>query len=176
MLIEFSGVRPTVADDVFIAPTAVVIGRVTLGAGANVWFGAVLRGDSGRIVVGRRVSVQDNVVIHVNDRADTLIDDDVLIGHGAILEGCHIGAGALVGMRATVLSGAQVGEGALIAAGSVVRENSVIPPHVLAAGVPAEVKGPLPLALQERLHQGPGHYQALAHLYQTSAVVINEGS
>ncbi len=144
MLIEFSGVRPTVADDVYIAPTAVVIGRVTLGAGANVWFGAVLRGDSGRIVVGRRVSVQDNVVIHVNDRADTLIDDDVLIGHGAILEGCHIGAGALVGMRATVLSGAQVGEGALIAAGSVVRENSVIPPHVLAAVCPPRSKAPCP--------------------------------
>jgi acetyltransferase-like isoleucine patch superfamily enzyme len=101
MIIELAGVRPTIAEDVYIAPTAVVIGNVTILPGANIWFGAVLRGDSGRIVVGRRVSVQDNVVVHVNERADTIIGDDVLLGHGAILEGCRIGAGALVGMGAT---------------------------------------------------------------------------
>ena len=109
MIVELAGIRPTIAEDVYLAPTAVIIGNVTILPGANIWFGAVLRGDSGRIVIGRRVSVQDNVVVHVNERADTIIGDDVLIGHGAILEGCRIGAGALVGMGATVLSGAHIG-------------------------------------------------------------------
>ena len=113
MLIELNGVRPKVAEGVYIAPTAVLIGDVTIGAGSSVWFGAVLRGDSGRIVIGERVSVQDNVVIHVNEHEDTIVEDDVLIGHAAVLEGCRIGREALIGMHATVLSGARVGERSL---------------------------------------------------------------
>jgi carbonic anhydrase/acetyltransferase-like protein (isoleucine patch superfamily) len=174
MLIELDGVRPTVAADVYIAPTAVLIGDVTVGAGSSIWFGAVLRGDSGRIVIGERVSVQDNVVIHVNEREDTIIDDDVLLGHAAVLEGCHIGRAALIGMHATVLSGARVGAGSLIAAGSLVREGAQIPPAVLAAGVPAAVKGELPPRVQERMRYGPQHYTAMAQRYLTGARVIPE--
>ena len=172
MIIELAGVRPTIAEDVYIAPTAVVIGNVTILSGANIWFGAVLRGDSGRIVIGRRASVQDNVVVHVNERADTIVGDDVLIGHGAILEGCRIGAGALVGMGATVLSGAHIGERALIAAGSLVREDSEIPAEMLAAGVPATVRGALSPDLVARLARGPHHYQEMARLYMQGARVI----
>ena len=165
MIIELSGVRPVIAGDAYLAPTAVVIGNVTIGAGASIWFGAVLRGDAGPITIGARVSVQDNVVIHVNDREATIVEDDVLIGHGAVLEGCHIGKGALIGMHATVLSGARVGERALVAAGSLVREQSQIPDEVLAAGVPAEVKGALPPRVQARMAQGPLHYQEMAQVY-----------
>ena len=172
MIIELNGVRPTIAPDVYIAPTAVVIGNVTIGSGSSIWFGAVVRGDSGPISIGARVSIQDNVVIHVNDSDTTTIEDDVLIGHGAILEGCLVETGALIGMRATVLSGTHVGQRALVAAGSVVREGTDIPEAVLAAGVPAEVKGALPLALQERLRRGPLHYQEFARLYQAGAVVV----
>jgi carbonic anhydrase/acetyltransferase-like protein (isoleucine patch superfamily) len=172
MIIELNGVRPVVAGDVYIAPTAVVIGNVTIGAGASIWFGAVLRGDAGPITIGARVSVQDNVVIHVNDREATVVEDDVLIGHGAVLEGCHIGKGALIGMHATVLSGAHVGERALVAAGSLVREQSQIPAEVLAAGVPAEVKGELPPRVQARMAKGPAHYQEMARLYAGEAKII----
>ena len=172
MLIELNGVRPTVAEGVYIAPTAVLIGDVTVGAGSSIWFGAVLRGDAGRIVIGERVSVQDNVVIHVNEREDTVVDDDVLIGHGAVLEGCHIGREALIGMHATVLSGARVGERSLIAAGSLVREGAHIPPAVLAAGVPAEVKGDLPPRVQERMRYGPRHYTEMAQRYLTGARIL----
>ena len=174
MLIELNGVRPRVAEGVYIAPTAVVIGDVTIGAGSSVWFGAVLRGDSGRIVIGERVSVQDNVVIHVNEREDTIVEDDVLIGHAAVMEGCRIGREALIGMHATVLSGARVGERALIAAGSLVREHAQIPPAVLAAGVPAEVKGELPQRVQERMRRGPLHYIEMAQRYLDDARIIEE--
>jgi carbonic anhydrase/acetyltransferase-like protein (isoleucine patch superfamily) len=174
MLIELNGVRPTIAEGVYIAPTAVLIGDVTVGAGSSIWFGAVLRGDSGRIVIGERVSVQDNVVIHVNEHADTILDDDVLIGHAAVLEGCHIGREALIGMHATVLSGAHVGERSLIAAGSLVREGAQIPPAVLAAGVPAAIKGELPPRVQERMRYGPRHYTEMAQRYLAGARIIEE--
>jgi carbonic anhydrase/acetyltransferase-like protein (isoleucine patch superfamily) len=175
VLIELEGVRPRVAAGVYVAPTAVLIGNVTVGAGASVWFGAVLRGDSGRIVIGERVSVQDNVVIHVNEHEDTIVEDDVLIGHAAVLEGCRIGRGALIGMHATVLSGARVGEGALVAAGSLVREGAQIPPGVLAAGVPAEVKGELPPRARTRMQAGPRHYVEMAQRYLAGAKIVDEG-
>lgn len=174
MLIELNGVRPSVAEGVYIAPTAVLIGNVQVGAGSSIWFGAVLRGDAGRIMIGERVSVQDNVVIHVNEREDTIIDDDVLIGHGAVMEGCHIGRESLIGMQATVLSGARIGERSLIAAGSLVREHAQVPPGVLVAGVPAEVKGELPPQAQERMRYGPRHYVEMAERYRTGARIVEE--
>lgn len=172
MLIEFNGIRPRIAPDVYVAPTAVIIGDVTIGVGSSVWFGAVIRGDAGPITIGERVSVQDNAVIHVNDHDATVLDDDVLVGHAAVLEGCHIGRWTMVGMRATVLSGARVGAECLIAAGAVVREHSIFAARSLIAGVPAVVKGPLPPELEQRLHRGPQHYQEYAQLYISRARVI----
>lgn len=172
MLIEFNGVRPQIAADVYVAPTAVIIGDVTIGAGSSVWFGAVIRGDAGPIIIGERVSVQDNVVIHVNDHDATVLEDDVLVGHAAVLEGCHVGRFTMVGMRATVLSGARIGAECLIAAGAVVREQSDFPLHTLIAGVPAVAKGLLPPALEERIKHGPRHYQEYAQLYRTRAKII----
>jgi carbonic anhydrase/acetyltransferase-like protein (isoleucine patch superfamily) len=174
MLIELNGVRPQVAEGVYVAPTAVLIGDVVVGQGSSIWFGAVLRADTGRIVIGERVSVQDNVVIHVNEREDTIVEDDVLIGHAAVLEGCRIGRASLIGMHATVLSSARVGEGSLVAAGSLVREGAQIPGGVLAAGVPAEVKGELPPRVQERMRYGPPHYAELAQRYLAGATIIDE--
>lgn len=172
MIIAFKGKRPQIHESAFIAPTAVIIGDVVIEAEASVWFGAVIRGDHGRIVIGARTSVQDNAVIHVNGRHDTLIAADVTIGHGAVLEGCHLHAGSLVGMNATVLSGAQVGPGALVAAGAVVSENQQVPAHVLAAGVPARVKGELSEAARQRLIEVPQSYLAYGRAYQTEATII----
>lgn len=162
LILEHMGMRPQIADDVYIAPNATIIGNVCIERGASIWFGAVIRGDIGRIIIGARTSVQDNVVVHVNDRHDTIVGADVIIGHGVVIEGCDIGDGALLGMNATVLSGAIVGVGALIAAGAVVREGSQIPAHVLAAGVPAKVKGPLDAMMKQRLIAGAAHYQIAA--------------
>ena len=170
--LEFNGIRPRLAAGVYVAPTAVIIGDVTIGPGANIWFGAVIRGDAGPITIGARVSVQDNVVIHVNGHDPTVLEDDVLVGHAAVLEGCHIGAYTMVGMRATVLSGARVGAECLIAAGAVVREQSNFPPRTLIAGVPAAAKGPLTPALEARLHRGPQHYQEYAQLYRERARIL----
>lgn len=164
----YGGRTPQIAADVFIAPGAVVIGHVVLEAGVSVWYGAVIRGDSGRIVIGARSNVQDNAVIHVNTRHDTVIGMDVTLGHGAIVEGCTIGNGALLGMRATVLDGATVGEGALIAAGTVVLEGQTIPPHTLAVGVPARVKGPLSEAQRARVAHAAAEYVKYAQTHRSN--------
>ena len=123
MIIELNGKRPTIAASAYIAPTAVIIGDVTIGEDASVWFGAVIRGDEGKIVIGARTSVQDNVVIHVNSRRDTIVEEDVTIGHGVVMEVCTRGAGSLIGMNATVLSESVIGKGVLVAAGAVVRQD-----------------------------------------------------
>ena len=140
MIVELDGVTPQVADDAFIAPTAALIGDVTVGPGASVWFGAVLRGDNSAIVIGAGSNVQDNCVIHCADELPTVVGENVTVGHMAMLEGCQIGDGALVGMGAIVLQRARVGAQALVAAGAVVGEGMEIPDGVLAAGVPARVK------------------------------------
>ncbi|MCL4294954.1 MAG: gamma carbonic anhydrase family protein [Anaerolineae bacterium] len=170
MIIEYNGKRPQIAEDAFIAPTAVIAGDVTIKAGANIWFGAVLRGDENQIIIGERSSIQDNVVIHVSVENPAIVGPDVTIGHAVVLEACRIEAGALVGMNATVLDGAVVGERALIAAGSVVRENQVIPPDTLAAGVPAQIKGPMSQEARHHVATATEVYQELAKNYRKALV------
>jgi carbonic anhydrase/acetyltransferase-like protein (isoleucine patch superfamily) len=158
MIIPFEGASPDISADAFVAPNATIIGNVRIEAGASVWYGAVLRGDVGRIEIGARTSVQDNVVIHCNHRQDTIIGSDVTIGHAAVLEGCRIEPGCLIGMRATVLSGSVVERGSIIAAGAVVLEDAHIPPNSLAAGMPAVVKTTLSAETQERIKSAPQRY------------------
>ncbi|MGB8266645.1 MAG: gamma carbonic anhydrase family protein [Candidatus Velthaea sp.] len=140
MIIEYHGKRPKIAASAFIAPTAVLIGDVEIGEHSSIWFGAVVRGDNGPIRIGARTSVQDNSVIHVSVNNQTIIGDDVTIGHCVTMEDCVIEDGALVGSNAVVLNDAVVGRRALIAAGAVVGANAIIPPEVVAAGAPAQVK------------------------------------
>jgi carbonic anhydrase/acetyltransferase-like protein (isoleucine patch superfamily) len=165
MIIEYRGKRPRVAPSAFIAPTAVLIGDVEVGEEASIWFGTVIRGDNGPIRIGARANVQDNSVVHVSEHCTTVIEDDVTVGHCAILEDCRIGRGALIGSNAVVLNGAVVGEESLIAAGAVVAANAQIPSRVVAAGQPAVVKkqliGP---AVDWVAHAGP-EYVALSRSY-----------
>jgi carbonic anhydrase/acetyltransferase-like protein (isoleucine patch superfamily) len=140
MIVEYEGKHPRIGKDVFIAPTAVIIGDVEIGDGASVWYGVVLRGDEGRIVIGRGSNVQDNAVIHTTTEIPTILKEDVTIGHGALLEGCTVEDGAVVGMGAIVLHAAVIGRQAMVAAGSVVTQGAIIPPRTLAAGSPAVVK------------------------------------
>lgn len=173
LIIEFKGIRPQIAENVYIAPNATVIGDVTLAEDCSVWFGAVIRGDSGAIRFGRKVNIQDNAVIHVNGRHDTIVEDEVTIGHAAVLEGCHIGRGTLIGMNATILDGAIIGRNCVIAAGSVVREGSEIPDGMLVAGVPAVVKRQVPASIQTRLKNAPDSYKKYAEVYRTEASIID---
>jgi carbonic anhydrase/acetyltransferase-like protein (isoleucine patch superfamily) len=160
MIIELDGKTPQVADDAFIAPTAVLIGDVTIHPGASVWFGAVLRGDNSAIVIGRGSNVQDNCVIHCADELPTIVGENVTVGHMAMLEGCEIGDGALIGMGSIVLQRATVGARSMIAAGAVVGEGHEIPGGVLAAGVPASVKKELAGNSQRWVETAALEYQA----------------
>lgn len=166
MIIEYKDKRPQIAADAFIAPNATIIGDVIIKEKANIWFGAVLRGDENQIIIGERASIQDNVVIHASLANPTIVGADATVGHSVVLEACRVEAGALIGMNATVLDGAVVGERALIAAGSVVRENQVIPPDTLAAGVPAQIKGPMSEAAHHHVSTAAEVYQKLAGEYK----------
>ena len=159
-LIELDGVAPRIADDAFVAETAVLIGDVVVEEAASVWFGAVLRGDNSQIRVGAGSCVQDNCVIHCAKDLPTLIGENVTVGHMAMLEGCVIGDGALVGMGAIVLQRATVGVRSLIAAGAVVGEGMEIPPGVLAAGIPAVVKKELAGSSQRWVETAALEYQS----------------
>ena len=130
---------PSVHPEAWIAPGAVVIGRVTLGRAASVWYGAVLRADDDEIVVGAECNIQDLCCVHVDEGEPTLIEDRATVGHHATVHGAIIGAGALIGIGAVVLGRARVGAGSLVAAGSVVRPGAVIPAGVLFAGVPGRI-------------------------------------
>jgi carbonic anhydrase/acetyltransferase-like protein (isoleucine patch superfamily) len=140
---ELGGKRPSIHPDAYIAPTAVLIGDVDIGAGASVWFGAVLRGDEAQIKVGAGANIQDNAVIHCAHNLPTVIEQDASVGHSAQLEGCVVEQGAVVGMGATMLQRSRLGKGSLLAAGSVLAEGSEVPAGHMAAGVPAKVKKPL---------------------------------
>jgi carbonic anhydrase/acetyltransferase-like protein (isoleucine patch superfamily) len=137
---ELGGKRPSVHPDAYIAPTAVLIGDVDIGAGASVWFGAVLRGDEAQIRVGPGANIQDNAVIHCAHNLPTVIEENASVGHSAQLEGCVVEQGAVVGMGATMLQRSRLGRGSLLAAGAVLGEGSEVPAGHMAAGVPAGVK------------------------------------
>lgn len=140
MLIEFNGKSPRVHPTAFIAPTAVLIGDVVVEEGASIWFGAVLRADFQRIIVGKESNVQDNAVVHVNEHRPTRIGNRVTVGHACVIESCEIGDYAVIGMNSTILAEARVGSGSLVAAGSVVKGKMNIPERTLVAGNPAVVK------------------------------------
>lgn len=137
---SFGDKSPSVDPTAWIAPGAVVVGDVALGPGVGIWYGCVLRGDVNAIRIGARSNVQDGSVLHVTrNRFETVVGDEVTIGHRAVVHGCRVGDGALIGIGAIVLDGAQVGEGALVGAGAVVTPGKVIPPRSLVVGTPARV-------------------------------------
>lgn len=171
-IIPFRGVHPRIASDVFLAPTAVVIGNVEIGAGSSVWFGAVLRGDhpDNGIVIGERVSIQDNCVVHVGDWGPTVVQDGVTVGHGAKFESCRIGHSSLVGMNAVVLQNAVVGRECLIAANAVVKEGFDVPDRSVVAGVPAVVKKTLDGSAASWIGRSSLHYYELSRAYLAEGI------
>ena len=137
------GKEPRLGEGVFVAPTAAVLGDVTLGAGASVWYGAVLRADVEGIAVGALSNVQDNCTLHADPGFPVSVGERVSLGHNAVVHGATVEDDCLIGMGATVLNGAVIGRGSLVAAQALVPQGMRVPPGSLVAGVPAKVKRPL---------------------------------
>ncbi len=175
MIIEFNGKKPRVATGVFIAPTATLIGDVSVEEGASIWFGAVLRGDFGRIMVRKGSSIQDNAVVHVIPEAETIIGENVTVAHGAVLHGCTIESGAVIGMSAVLQDFCLIGEEAMVAAGSVVPANMQVPPRHLAAGVPAKVKKEIAGDSLIWISQSASIYRELAEKYLQQGIDKHSG-
>lgn len=164
----FNGVWPTIAEDVFIAPGAMIIGNVTIHEGASIWYNAVVRGDSAPIVVGRRTNIQDNCTLHVDADAPLTIGDDCTVGHGAVVHGATVGDRVLIGMKAVVLSHSQVGSDTIIGASALVGERKTIPEGVLALGIPARVARPLSPDERSGIVPSATGYQERARLHRES--------
>ncbi|MFD8001960.1 gamma carbonic anhydrase family protein [Streptomyces mirabilis] len=143
LIMGIGGKDPQVDPEAFTAPTSVVIGDVTLHAGASVWYGAVLRADFGPIVIGADSNIQDNCTLHVDPGFPITVGERVSVGHNAVLHGATVEDDCLIGMGATVLNGAVIGAGSLVAAQALVPQGMQVPPGSLVAGVPAKVKRPL---------------------------------
>ncbi|WP_119698508.1 gamma carbonic anhydrase family protein [Microbacterium halotolerans] len=167
---------PSVSDSAFVADGARVVGDVEIGERASVWYNAVVRGDVNTIRVGAGTNVQDNVSIHVDAAHPAEIGDGVSIGHNAVVHGCTIGDGSLIGMGAVVLSGAVIGAQCLVAAGAVVLEGTVVPPRSLVAGVPAKVRRQLDDEEIERLRLNAERYLTTAERHARATEFTDEGS
>ncbi len=166
-LYEFQGKTPIVHPSCFLAAGARIIGDVVLEENVSVWFNVVIRGDVERIRIGRNSNIQDNVVIHVTHfKNPTQIGENVTVGHNAVLHGCTILDGALVGIGSAVLDRAVIGEGALVAAGAVVTPHTHIPPGMLAAGVPAKVIRALSDEERQMVTEGSGNYMMYVQHYR----------
>jgi carbonic anhydrase/acetyltransferase-like protein (isoleucine patch superfamily) len=172
IIIPFDGKTPIVHPSAFLAPTAVLVGDVTIGAEASVWFGAVLRGDDPDygITVGPRSSVQDNCVVHVGRWRPTSIGANVTVGHGAKFECCTIGDRTVVGMNAVILQGATIGSECVLAANTVVLEGAEIPDRCVVAGVPGVIKKRLDGSSAAWISGGGSHYVELSRRYRAEGI------
>lgn len=172
MIRSFQGKVPKVHEGAFISEAAYIVGDVEIGEASSVWPGAVVRADFGRIVIGVRCAIEDNCVLHCGspsgdpDAMNLIVGDDVVFGHGAVVNAKKIGSRVLIGMNATVLHDVAIGSDCILAAGCVVRPGMVIPDGSFVAGIPAEIKGP---ATKEQLFwtvANPAAYPGLAEQYK----------
>jgi carbonic anhydrase/acetyltransferase-like protein (isoleucine patch superfamily) len=153
----------------YIAPTATVLGKVTLAAQASVWFAAVIRGDAEAISLGRQSNVQDGCILHADPGLPCLLGERVTLGHGAIVHGAQVADDTMIGIRAVVLNGATVGSGSIIGAGAIVTERTQIPPNSLVLGVPGKVVRETTEADRERIAHAARHYVELAAAYREAS-------
>lgn len=159
---QYAEHRPELHDDVYVAETADVIGQVTLKRGASVWYQAVLRGDTDHLEVGEESNIQDGAVLHADPGFPLRVGKGVTVGHQAMLHGCTVGDGSLIGIQAVILNGAVIGENCLVAAGAVVKENANFPDNSLIVGAPAKVVREL-------------SEEAIAGLYKNAAGYVERG-
>lgn len=151
----------------YIAPSAVVVGDVTLGEDSSVWFNAVIRGDTEAIRIGNRTNVQDGAILHADEGLPCVLGDDVTVGHAAVVHGAIVGDRVIVGIKSVVLNGVKIGEDSVIAAGAVVPEGMEIPPGSLVMGVPAKIRGQVSEEHRERIRFAAAHYVENAKRFRT---------
>lgn len=156
---------PDKGKEVFIADTARVIGRVSLGDEVSIWFGAVLRGDGDVITIGRRSNIQDQAVVHVDPGFPSIIGEACIVGHGAIVHGAKLANNVLIGMHATILNGAEIGEFSIVAAGALVPEGMKIPPYSLVMGMPAKVVKSISEEQKNKIIRNADSYVNLSKVY-----------
>ncbi len=176
MIYELDGVRPELAADCWVAPTAVLVGRVVLGPGASIWWGAVLRGDNEPITVGAGSNVQDGCVMHTDPGFPLTVGPAVTVGHMAMLHGCEIGEGSLIGIGAVVLNGARIGRNCLIGAKALVPEGREIPDGSLVMGIPGKVVGEVRPEQIARIAAGTAKYVANGRRYRDGLVRLDRPS
>jgi carbonic anhydrase/acetyltransferase-like protein (isoleucine patch superfamily) len=164
-LVPYQNYMPEVAADVYIAPDAYVIGRVTIGARSSVWYGATLRGDNEPLTIGEGVDIQDHSILHTDAGFPLVLGDYVSLGHNAVVHGAIVEDRVLIAMSATVLTGARIGAGSLIAANALVPEGREIPPRSLVVGTPGKVVREVTEAEYERICQTSDDYMKLAQQY-----------
>ena len=165
MIIPLEKRVPKVSDKAFIAQNASVIGSVEIGEYTSIWFGAVLRGDSGTIVIGKNSNIQDNCVVHADPGGAVTIGDNVTIGHAAVVHGCTVKDNVLVGMNATILNDAEIGGNSIVGAGALVTQGKKFPERSLILGVPAKAVRELTVEEVESIKRSAEEYRLLAGKY-----------
>lgn len=176
MIAGVAGREPVVDPGAYIAPTAVVVGEVELGAGSGVWYNAVLRGDCAAITVGAGSNIQDNCTVHADPGFPVRVGTGVSVGHNAVLHGCTVENDVLIGMGSTVLNGALVGAGSLVAAHALVPQGMEVPPGSLVAGVPARVRRELTPEELEGIRLNAAVYRELAGTHRDTLAVRGDGA
>ena len=172
MILKFKDKTPDIHKNCFIAPNATVLGNVKLAEDSTVWYGAVLRGDGSKIIVGKGSNIQDNSVVHCDHDFPVVIGENVTVGHGAIIHGCTINNTVMVGMGATVLNGAVIGEGSIIGAGALVREGQIIPENSLVVGMPAKVIKETTEEQRKAILENAEHYIALGREHKYGELTV----
>ncbi len=170
LVLPFGEHRPTIAADAVTLVGSTVVGQVTLGPRASVWYGAVVRADAAPVVIGAGTNLQDGVIVHADPGFPAEIGDRVTVGHGAVVHGAVVEDDCIIGMGAVVLNGARIGRGSILAAGSVVRQNAELPAHSLVAGAPAAVKRPVSEGEVALIDGSWRHYVELAAAHARTAV------
>jgi carbonic anhydrase/acetyltransferase-like protein (isoleucine patch superfamily) len=172
MIKSFNGKTPQIAASAFISEAAYIVGDVVIGEDSSVWPGAVVRGDTGRVVIGRATAIEDNCVVHSGKpgEGDIIIGDMVNIGHGAVVHGRKIGSNVLIGINAVILHGVVIGDFCLIGAGCMVSEDMVVPDGSFVVGVPAKIQGKVPEKLMHWLRDVPGEYVEFGRQYKAEGL------
>lgn len=165
MIVTYKGQTPNVEKAAFIAENSSIIGAVEMQEGSSAWFGAVIRGDEDKIIIGRNSNVQDNCTLHGDKGKPVIIGNNVTIGHNAVVHGCVVGDGSLIGMNATVLDGARIGKNCIVGAGAVVTENKVFEDNSLIIGIPARAVSTLTDEAREKIKHNAAHYVKQAQEY-----------
>ena len=158
MILKFKEHYPKIDSTAWIAPSADVIGQVTIGENSSVWFQCVLRSDVNKTIIGKNTNIQDLSMIHTDVDSQTIIGDNVTIGHKVMLHGCKIEDNCLIGMSATILDNAVIGKGSIVGANSLVTAGKVFPPYSLIMGSPAKVVKQLGVEDEQKLIEHAAHY------------------